>query len=74
MSRFLSIEANLVCVGSIRLWTPNPDNPFMWKAILPGPEGCVYEGGRFEAEIILPADYPYAAHESFENCISNANR
>ncbi|KAH8823563.1 ubiquitin-conjugating enzyme/RWD-like protein [Flagelloscypha sp. PMI_526] len=47
-------------LGSIRLWTPNPDNPFIWKAILPGPEGCVYEGGRFEAEIILPADYPFS--------------
>jgi ubiquitin-protein ligase len=34
------------------------DNPFLWKARIPGPEGSVYEGGVFNVEIVLSPDYP----------------
>ncbi|KZS96880.1 hypothetical protein SISNIDRAFT_437665 [Sistotremastrum niveocremeum HHB9708] len=40
---------------------PKDDNLFEWKAMLPGPEGSVYEGGLFQVDIVLPADYPFSA-------------
>lgn len=42
--------------------SPNEANLFQWHATIPGPSGSVYEGGIFNVEIILPDDYPYAAH------------
>ena len=44
-------------LGAIRL-SPFDDDLFRWTAVIPGPEGSVYEGGVFEAEIILGHDYP----------------
>ncbi|KZT25569.1 hypothetical protein NEOLEDRAFT_1178346 [Neolentinus lepideus HHB14362 ss-1] len=46
-------------MGGITL-TPT-DNLFVWKAGIPGPEGSVYEGGVFNAEIHLAPDYPFMA-------------
>ncbi|TFK47384.1 hypothetical protein OE88DRAFT_1666129 [Heliocybe sulcata] len=37
------------------------DNLFVWKAGIPGPEGSVYDGGVFIAEIHLAPDYPFMA-------------
>lgn len=37
------------------------DNLFLWRAGIPGPEGSVYEGGVFNAEIQLAPDYPFMA-------------
>jgi ubiquitin-protein ligase len=37
---------------------PNEKNLFEWKAIIPGPEGSVYDGGEFHVDIVLPQDYP----------------
>lgn len=37
---------------------PTEDNLHVWKGTIPGPEGSVYEGGVFNVEINLPADYP----------------
>ncbi len=45
-------------LGTIKLG-PSGDNLFHWTATLPGPEGSVYEGGLFNVDIILAADYPY---------------
>ena len=45
-------------LGAIIL-TPSDDNLFLWKGSIPGPEGSVYEGGVFNFEVVLPADYPY---------------
>ena len=44
-------------LGAIRLH-PSDDDLFRWNAVIPGPEGSVYEGGVFEADIILGHDYP----------------
>ncbi|KAI0036372.1 ubiquitin-conjugating enzyme/RWD-like protein, partial [Vararia minispora EC-137] len=48
-------------LGMISLGPKSDDSPFIWKARIPGPEGSVYCGGFFEAEIILPPDYPFTA-------------
>ncbi|KAI0295787.1 ubiquitin-conjugating enzyme/RWD-like protein [Russula brevipes] len=40
---------------------PINDNPFLWKARIPGPQGSVYEGGVFDVEITLGHDYPCAS-------------
>jgi len=45
-------------LGTIVL-TPSDDNLFLWKGSIPGPEGSMYEGGVFNFEVVLPADYPY---------------
>ena len=47
-------------LGEIKL-TPTESNMNIWKGIIPGPQGSVYEAGVFEVEIVLPADYPYVA-------------
>jgi len=44
-------------LGSITL-QPSEGNLHVWKGMIPGPEGSVYEGGVFHVEINLPADYP----------------
>lgn len=41
-------------LGAIIL-TPSDDNLFLWKGSIPS----VYEGGVFNFEVVLPADYPY---------------
>ena len=45
-------------MGNIKLGPLGDDNPFLWKARIPGPEGSVYEGGVFEVEVQLAHDYP----------------
>lgn len=35
------------------------DNLQVWRGVIPGPEGSVYEGGVFQVEIVLPNDYPF---------------
>ncbi|KDR70115.1 hypothetical protein GALMADRAFT_254941 [Galerina marginata CBS 339.88] len=40
---------------------PSEGNLNMWKGSIPGPQGSVYEGGIFNVEIVLPADYPFSA-------------
>lgn len=45
-------------LGNITLGPKDMDNPFLWHARIPGPEGSVYEGGVFEVEIQLATDYP----------------
>jgi len=37
------------------------DNLQIWRGVIPGPEGSVYEGGVFQMEILLPNDYPFSA-------------
>ena len=37
---------------------PNESNFFHWKASIPGPEGSPYEGGVFNLNVELSADYP----------------
>ena len=37
---------------------PSSDSILQWTALLKGPPDTPYEGGRFEAEILLPEDYP----------------
>lgn len=47
-------------LGNISLGPRDMDNPYLWKARLPGPEGSVYEGGMFEVDVQLANDYPCA--------------
>lgn len=35
------------------------ENLQVWRGIIPGPQGSVYEGGMFKVEIQLPNDYPF---------------
>ena len=56
-------------LGNISLGPKSDDNPLVWTALIPGPEGSVYQGGVYEAEIILPPDYPYA----HDLCIQTGN-
>ncbi|KAI0251064.1 ubiquitin-conjugating enzyme/RWD-like protein [Lactifluus subvellereus] len=48
-------------LGGISVGPISNDNPFLWKARIPGPEGSVYEGGVFNVEIALGHDYPFSA-------------
>lgn len=41
--------------------TPSNDNLFQWTAAIPGQEGSPYEGGSFQVDIHIPADYPYVS-------------
>ncbi len=45
-------------LGDISVGPVSNDNPFLWRARIPGPEGSVYEGGVFNVEIMLSHDYP----------------
>ena len=47
-------------LGGISVGPVSNDNPFLWRARIPGPEGSVYEGGVFNVEITLSHDYPCA--------------
>lgn len=40
------------------------DNLYLWRAVLQGPEGSAYEGGRFEIAIALPENYPFRPPEA----------
>lgn len=44
-------------LGEIQL-APDESSIFKWKAILPGPAGSPYEGGRFQVDITVPPEYP----------------
>lgn len=46
----------VVCVHSAG---PKEDNLFEWVASIKGPEGTVYEGGKFILEIKFSPDYPF---------------
>ncbi|KAI0040440.1 hypothetical protein FA95DRAFT_1576965 [Auriscalpium vulgare] len=48
-------------LGDIALGPKSGDNPFLWKARIPGPDGSVYEGGMFDVEVHLAHDYPFSA-------------
>ena len=37
----------------------NPDDIYLWKCVVKGPEGTPYEGGNFELKITLPKEYPH---------------
>jgi ubiquitin-protein ligase len=37
------------------------DDLFNWEAILKGPEGSPYEGGRFQLAVEIPSEYPFKA-------------
>ena len=44
-------------LGQITL-VPTPDNLFVWKGSIPGPQGSPYEGGVFGVDLVLASDYP----------------
>ncbi|KAH9992008.1 ubiquitin-conjugating enzyme/RWD-like protein, partial [Russula compacta] len=48
-------------LGDISVGPVSDDNPFLWRARIPGPQGSVYEGGVFNVEITLGHDYPFSA-------------
>ena len=39
------------------------DNLCNWRAVVDGPQGSAYEGGRFELAISLPSNYPFRPPE-----------
>ncbi|PPD73438.1 hypothetical protein GOBAR_DD26635 [Gossypium barbadense] len=42
-----------------RLGPENDQDMFIWKAIMRGPPGSPYEGGKFELSIHFPPNYPF---------------
>lgn len=38
---------------------PDMDNCFKWLAVISGPEGTPYAGGKFEMNIEIPQEYPH---------------
>ena len=32
---------------------------FHWKGFIQGPSDTVYEGGKYQIDIVIPANYPY---------------
>ncbi|KAI0258550.1 ubiquitin-conjugating enzyme/RWD-like protein, partial [Gloeopeniophorella convolvens] len=48
-------------LGGISLGPVSDNDPFLWRARLPGPEASVYEGGVFDVQIALGHDYPFSA-------------
>ncbi|KIM54697.1 hypothetical protein SCLCIDRAFT_136168 [Scleroderma citrinum Foug A] len=47
-------------LGAITL-APTQDSLYRWKGTIPGPQGSPYEGGVFNVDIQLGADYPFSA-------------
>jgi ubiquitin-conjugating enzyme E2 D/E len=45
------------------------ENLQVWKGVIPGPQGSVYEGGTFRVEIQLPNDYPFVLLFSVLGCL-----
>ncbi|CAD8056082.1 unnamed protein product [Paramecium primaurelia] len=41
--------------------TPDPNNRLLWTAIVAGPEGTAYQGGKFKLSITFPENYPFKA-------------
>ena len=41
----------------------NESNFNQWKVIIAGPAGSPFEGGKFEAKITIPPEYPHKAPE-----------
>ncbi|NDW60483.1 ubiquitin-conjugating enzyme E2 [Yangia sp. PrR004] len=39
----------------------NPNNRLIWNAIVAGPEGTAYIGGKFNLQITFPDNYPFKA-------------
>jgi hypothetical protein len=37
---------------------PSEDDLFLWKGVIPGPEGSCYESGKFNVDVKLAPDYP----------------
>ncbi|KAI0319702.1 ubiquitin-conjugating enzyme/RWD-like protein [Amylostereum chailletii] len=60
-------------LGKIALGPVSDASPYVWKARIPGPEGSVYEGGVFEAEIQLPQDYPAEGYVHHTDSIYHMN-
>ena len=44
-------------LGAITL-APTQDSLYRWKGTIPGPQGSPYEGGVYNVDIQLGADYP----------------
>ncbi|KDN37020.1 putative UBC5-E2 ubiquitin-conjugating enzyme [Tilletiaria anomala UBC 951] len=40
---------------------PNEDNIYRWTAIVSGPSGTPYEGGKFNLQLDFPIEYPFKA-------------
>ena len=43
------------------VWVDSSAGDEMWIATMRGPEGTVYEGGRFGVEVTIPEGYPFSA-------------
>ncbi|KND00149.1 uncharacterized protein SPPG_04490 [Spizellomyces punctatus DAOM BR117] len=42
----------------VELSPTSDDNLLAWRAVIAGQEGTIYEGGRFDLDIVVPNSYP----------------
>ncbi|TPX68410.1 hypothetical protein SpCBS45565_g03107 [Spizellomyces sp. 'palustris'] len=42
----------------VELSPTSDDNLLAWRAVIVGQEGTIYEGGRFDLDIVVPSSYP----------------
>ena len=53
---------------------PDESDVHRWHVVVEGPEGTVYQGGRFGVVVALPAEYPFKApHVTFATRIYHPN-
>lgn len=68
------------CPYDLDYYNEQEKNPFVWKTILSGLQGSIYEGGYYLVKIIFPTNYPddppqvYFLNKIFHPHVSSSGR